>query len=372
MTVNHSIELNKYIENRGWTRREINRKGGISYNICTQGQQGQCEILLVDYYPKSGRAYLHINTLEQHNVKYECLIGDLNKVGPDNQIGYNISHINEWDTLKVILDQLDSQESQDFHSLEDQNIKDAKNQQGRSGHAKSNSRMMNSVRDQDNQWTFNPVKELKWKSQDHRILLLGAEPNNSGGAYNGIRDMGVWFRSACIQNSYNGNRKFFTSNIAQLTGAMGRPHFNKTQSINRRGIDELYRKNIITDMLQYMRYADIKATGGGASASTNQVMQYAKTNLAQVLDFWNPKGCSPPPTHTVIQGDHAHTVFRNLIRSELVKKGWTGLYLGMPHPSPRNLSYEQLRRGIIDMTQNFRPFTNSNGKKWNGTTWVAF
>ena len=71
--MNHSGNLDQYFKERSWVLNSINRGGRLAYNVCTQDQT---EVLLVDYYPKSGRAYLHLKTLQRHNVEFKILCLD--------------------------------------------------------------------------------------------------------------------------------------------------------------------------------------------------------------------------------------------------------------------------------------------------------
>lgn len=368
--MNHSYKLDQYIQERSWTLNKITRKGKTSFNVYTQDQS---KILLVDYYPQSGRAYLHLKTLQQHNVEYSLFLGDLKTVGTGEQIGYNLSHITEWSTVKSILDQLDDQNQRNIRNTVSQNTIIQ-------GHKKSFNSSKATLLAEDyghqftnkhneNTWTFKPVNKEQWADVNPRILLLGAEPNGDND-YSGAQDMGEWFHSATLNNNYSKNRRFFTCNIAQLSGALGTCHFHQIHSLHAKEIDQLYKSGIITKMLSHLRYADLKASGGGAVAVTERVTEYVRNHLEKVLQFWNPIGNYCPPTHTVVQGAHAHQVFMNIVRPELQKRDWPGFYIGMPHPSAQILSYESLRNGTVEMLAHFKPFTDPNGVRWNGDSWV--
>ena len=368
--MNHSDNFDQYIKERSWVLNSINRSGKLSYNVCTQDQS---EVLLVDYYPKSGRAYLHLKTLQRHNIEYSSLLKGLKTVGTGQQTGYNLSHIMEWSTVKTLLDQLDQHNHQDPTStLSQRSIR--QKQETPVDSLQEITKLEAYTKQSTNKqigkkWTFKPVDADRWSDTNPRVLLLGAEPNGDND-YEGPRDMGEWFRAATLENRYSRNRRFFTSNIAQLNGVLSTEYFQHTHSLNTNMIDQLYKNGIISDMLSHLRYADLKAIGGGAVAMTERVMEYVKDHLEEVLGFWNPMGSHRPPTHTVIQGAHAHQVFMDMIRPELQKRAWSGFYIGMPHPSAQTISYESLRSGAAEMFAHFKPFTDPTGVRWNGDSWI--
>jgi hypothetical protein len=218
-------------------------------------------------------------------------------------------------------------------------------------------------------WTFNPVDKIAWSRAQVRVMLLGAEPNDDA-KYTGPRDMGEWFSKATPVDSYSKNRRFYTNNVAQLCGALDLQHFTQPNSLNAREIDRLFRAGSVTQILKSLRYADLKATGGGASAETDLVEEYVLNNLEEVLNFWDPSGSFLPPTHTVVQGGHAHRVFMKHIRPKLAEKDWDGLYLGMHHPSHQG-SYESTRKGLSGMHQEFLTFFSPSAHRWDGEQWTA-
>lgn len=207
-------------------------------------------------------------------------------------------------------------------------------------------------------WTFSHYDRESWQTfvatGERRVLLIAAEPN--GNNPRGKKDMGDWFRTANPENEFHSGQRFYVRNMGQLFGALNRDTFSLGFSLNANRIHQLYRSGTLYHAMRHMRYADLKALEGGGSAYTDIVRTWVLKNVYKVLDFWFPQDGSLPPTHVVIQGGHAHTVYQEVILDILRKRGFDGVHIGMPHPS-NSVGYERNRVLTMQMEANFRPVT---------------
>ena len=224
-------------------------------------------------------------------------------------------------------------------------------------------------------WTFSPVDPEAWDKAQERVLLLGADPNETAD-YEGPRDMGAWFRSVQPER-LGGNSKFLVRNIAQLLGALGKAEttFPTEASLSSKTVRELLHRGELTPILSTLRYADLKAAGGGSKATQSAVRRYVQSHLEEVLRFWLPQPGDPAaPTITVVQGGIAHRVFDRLVRRRLIEAKAGGTYVGMPHPSEQS-GYESLRLGAIAMRGQLRPFARDAvrwGRSGGVQAWLPF
>ncbi len=210
----------------------------------------------------------------------------------------------------------------------------------------------------DNQretWTFSHYNKQAWealnKPKDRRVLLIAAEPN--GNNPRSQCDMGDWFRTASKSNGYHSGQRFFIRNMGQLFGALNSETFFTEGSLNANRINQLYDAGTLQISMNHMRYADLKAQAGGAQADTEEVHTWVQNHLEEVLQFWLPTDSVLPPTHVVVQGGHAHTVYQTEILPLLRQHGFQGYHIGMPHPS-NSMGYEKNRLLTMQMEENFR------------------
>ncbi|MCB9779933.1 MAG: hypothetical protein H6742_15320 [Alphaproteobacteria bacterium] len=226
-------------------------------------------------------------------------------------------------------------------------------------------------------WTFEPVYPESWAASAHRVLLLGAEPNGDTN-YGGLNDMGAWFREA-EPPSYNSGGRFYVRNIAQLAGALGQAqqHWPDEGTLTRAAVTAMFHQGVVEGLLGGLRYADLKATQGDASADLDEVRGYVEDNLDEVLSFWMPPGVADPhqpPTITVIQGGIARQVFAERVLPELRRRGVEGHYVGMPHPSEQR-SYESLRCAAHSMAAQLAPLP-AEAVRWGSLRgqpgWLTF
>ncbi len=211
----------------------------------------------------------------------------------------------------------------------------------------------------DMPWTFNPVNPEAWAQAQVRVLLLGAEPNGDN-PHGGQLDMGQWFATASQQNQYHHNQRFFLRSLAQLAGAL-----NETGSLLEPGSLTPEQLPELQGLQGCLRYADLKATPGGANAVANAVDAYVQQHLATILEFWLPRDGQPAaPTVTVLQGGTAQTVFCRQVLPVLREEMAPGSFIGMPHPSEQR-SYEILRKGVVEMPNKLVHLAgNGHGVRW--------
>ena len=207
-------------------------------------------------------------------------------------------------------------------------------------------------------WTFSHYDYEHWQSLvqdgDRRVLLIAAEPN--GNNPRGKKDMGDWFRTAVPANEFHSGQRFYVRNMGQLFGALNRDTFSSEFSLNANRIHQLYRSEVLQNAMRHMRYADLKAIEGGGTAYTDVIKTWVLKNVHRVLDFWFPMDGSLSPTHVVVQGGHAHTVYQEVVLDILRDRGFDGVHIGMPHPS-NSIGYEKNRLLTMQMEENFRPIT---------------
>ena len=86
------------------TQVTVNRRAQAhdSYNV----HNAQGEVVLVDFYPSTGRAYLHLKTLRRYHVTTPSELSNVRVMGPQGQRGYNLSAIQDWSVIRRILNQL--------------------------------------------------------------------------------------------------------------------------------------------------------------------------------------------------------------------------------------------------------------------------
>lgn len=214
---------------------------------------------------------------------------------------------------------------------------------------------LNQLDNQRETWTFSHYDKQCWENlnepEDRRVLLIAAEPNGNNPRCQ--CDMGDWFRTASIINGYHSGQRFFIRNMGQLFGALNSEIFSKAGSLNANRINQLYDAGTLQVSMNHMRYADLKAQAGGAQANTEEVRTWVQNHLEEVLQFWLPTDAVLPPTHVVVQGGHAHTVYQTEILPLLRQYDFQGYHIGMPHPS-NSMGYEKNRLLTMQMEENFR------------------
>lgn len=106
-------------------------------------------------------------------------------------------------------------------------------------------------------WTFDPVYPEFYPTISPKVIVVGPEPNDNG--LRPARDMGLWFRTAAAKG-YWGNPTFYEETLRQVRAVLGDKRDN--------------------EILQHMRYVDLKALGGDGSADEDEVAAWVRGHLA--------------------------------------------------------------------------------------------
>lgn len=201
------------------------------------------------------------------------------------------------------------------------------------------------------EWTFSPYNPEKYKKSKHRLMFVGADPNDTKKTNEILskKDMGVWFKELP-----EGRNQFYQRTVKMLRGVLiDIPD----------GGSERYGGH--EKRLEHMRFIDIKATSGKSEAKTEEVRRYiseSPKNQMKVSKYFNDPDTFPK--YIILLGHHVHTLFFEFLKSKQLIFHEKSLAVCMPHPS-HSVQYKALEQvSKNDLLKKFRPITDKKLYKW--------
>tara|TARA_B100000003_G_C10921118_1_gene367312 strand:- start:743 stop:1399 length:657 start_codon:yes stop_codon:yes gene_type:complete len=200
-------------------------------------------------------------------------------------------------------------------------------------------------------WTFLPYDEEVYNKSKHRVMFVGADPNDAKKTNELLskKDMGVWFNELP-----EGCNQFYKRTVKMLRGIL--------IDIPDGGSD---RYGGHEKRLEHMRFIDLKATPGTAKAKTKEVRDYIQDspeNQIKVSKYFNDPHTFPK--YVVLLGNHVHELFFEFRENKKLSFHKKSLAVCMPHPS-HSVGYEALEMvSKNDLLKKFRPITDKKLCKW--------
>ena len=201
------------------------------------------------------------------------------------------------------------------------------------------------------EWTFTPYNPEKYKKSKHRVMFVGADPNDTKKTNEILskKDMGEWFRV----RPEGFNNFFYQRTVKMLAGIL--------QHVEDHGVGE----DMHIKRLEHMRFIDLKATPGKSKAKTKEVREYiseSPKDQIKVSKYFNDPHTFPK--YVVLLGNHVHKLFFEFRENKKLSFHKKSLAVCMPHPS-HSVGYEALE--IVsknDLLKKFRPITDKKLWKW--------
>ena len=210
------------------------------------------------------------------------------------------------------------------------------------------------------EWTFSPYNEELYKKSKNRVMFVGADPNDTKKTNETLnkKDMGEWFRLR--PEGYD--NQFYQRTVKMLKGVLiDIPDYGSDKQ-------KKHEKRLV-----HMRFIDLKATPGKASAKTKEVRNFIQLNpenQIKVSKYFNDPNNFPK--YVILLGNHVHKLFFEFRKNKMISFHEKSLAVCMPHPS-HSVSYKALEQvSKNDLLKKFTPITDNKLYKWtydNGKGW---